>query len=228
VLYQLRHPGTLLGIALALVVGLLLHDLAQTLVARATGDETPTRAGRAAPRLLPHVDPFGAVAAVLVGWGWGSATPLDERWRARRWRVVLALGAGPATYLLLAFLGALFVRLVVTPDQVLQELPGRFCLALTFTWAALAVVSLLPVPPLDGGRVVLALAPQTLAWQRIRQQLEERNLGTVVALVLVVVPRLFPGFPDVVAQLLSPLLDGLGGLVGVRGLGSTADVVRLA
>lgn len=226
-LYQLRHLGALLGIAVALVVGVLLHDAAQTLTAQAAGDRTPRQQGRLTPRLGPHLDPFGAVAAVLLGWGWGSAVPMDERWRARRGRLALALAAGPATYLLLTVLAALALApIAASPTQLLTEFPGRFCAALAYTWGALFVVSLLPVPPLDGGRIVLALAPPSVGWQKARYQLEERNIGLIVALVVLLLPLLFPRAPDVVGQLMPALLDGIGSLVGQPSLGLLADAVR--
>lgn len=226
-LYQLRHPGALLGIAAALLLGLLLHDLAQTALARRFGDDQPARAGGASLRLAPHVEPFGAVCAVVLGWGWGRPLPLDERWRARRWRVAASLVAGPLVYLLLAVAGAALVRVVVAPfggSGASLEV-DRGVVALATTWAALLVVSLLPVPPLDLGRAVLALAPQTLGWQRARLQLEERGIGAVIALAVLLLPRLLPQLPDVVGQLLRPLLDGLGALVGVGGLGAIAGLL---
>lgn len=224
-LYQLRHVGALLGIVVALLVGLLAHDAAQTVVAGAGGDRTPREQGRLRLPLRHHVDVFGAVAAVIAGWGWGSPVPLDLRWRARRRRVALALLAGPAAYLVLTVLGVLLVR-TVGPEQLLGEFPGRFLAALTWTWGALFIISLLPVPPLDGGRILLVLAPPTPGWQRARFQLEERNVGVALALAVVLLPRLFAGFPGVVEQLMPTLLDGLGAMVGATGLGALLDVIR--
>lgn len=226
VLYQLRHVGALLGIAAALVLGLVLHDGAQTLAARALGDDTPVRAKRLTAGLGPRTDPYGAVAAVVVGWGWGTPVPMEQRWRARRGRLAITLMAGPLTYLGLTLLAVLALRYVVDPVRLLEEFPGRACAALAYTWGALVIVSLLPLPPLDGGRTLFALAPQSLGWQKARDQLEGRNLGLVLALVVVLVPRLFPGFPDVVGQLMPPLLDALGSLVGAADLGAAANFAR--
>jgi len=214
VLYQLAHPGNLLGIVVALVIGLLAHDAAQTLVAAGLGDDTARRAGRLTARAAQRLDPFGAVAAVITGWGWGSPVPVDERWRGRRYRMAAALAIGPLTFVVLALVAVLALRTAEPGDAF----GFGFLRYLGVTFAALAIVSVLPLPPLDGGRIMLLLAPQTLGWQKARYQLVDRNVGVAAALAIVLLPRLFPGLPGIIEQLYPPLLNGLWSLVGGSGV----------
>jgi len=213
VLYQLATPAALAGILVALAIGLVVHDAAQTFAAQALGDRSARAAGRAAAGLGRRLEPFGAVAAVIAGYGWGSPVPMDSRWRARRWRLAGALAAGPLAYLLLALVGVALLRPVGGGQASLTT----FLVSLALTWGAQFIVSLLPLPPLDGGRIMLALAPPTLGWQKARYQLEDRNLGVATALAVVLLPRLFQGLAgaDVVRQLAPQVLRGLGRLVGL-------------
>ena len=73
----------------------------------------------------------------------------------------------------------------------------------------IAVLSLVPLPPLDGGRLLFGLAPRTHGWLRAEHQLVERNIGTVVLLALLVIPLggPVPVLPQVLDSLLEPVLD---------------------
>jgi Zn-dependent protease len=181
-LFHLTDPHYLLGDLIAVVLGFVLHNVAQAGLARALGDRLPRNF--LTWRLPQHLDPFGAVAVVLVGIGWPKPVPVNDRWRARRWRNVAVLAAGPVTYLLLAlaFLG--LTRLFYTS--------GYSFLTTTFSDAALLscglfVTSLLPVPPLDLGRAIFLTAPPTPGWQRARYNLEAGNWGVGIALAILLV-----------------------------------------
>jgi Zn-dependent protease len=227
VIYQLASPSALLGIVLALVLGLLAHDAVQKYAARVLGDRTAGHPRRSAPgrmtalgrvghQISPHLDVFGAVAAVIAGYGWGAPVPMDERWRNRRWRTFTALLLGPVTYVVLA----IAVLLLYKADD---QHPG-FVLTLLYyastTLCGQAVLSILPIWPLDGGRALLVVAPQTYGWQRARQQLVENNIGVAVSLLIVLLPILIGGrggHADLVGTWGFHLANRLAQLVGVGG-----------
>jgi hypothetical protein len=81
-------------------------------------------------------------------------------------------------------------------------------------FAALCVISLIPLPPTDLGRVIFTLGGTSMGWQKARYQLEERNLGLAIVLALLLLPILFTGFPSWVGQLAPQLVHGLGSVVG--------------
>ena len=101
-LQVLDKPSTLLGLLLSFVVGVYLGTAAQALTARALGDPMPIRAGWLRPSPKRQVSIFSAIAVLLVGWGWAEQTPMNDRWRARRFHVVTAVLVRPLVYALLA------------------------------------------------------------------------------------------------------------------------------
>jgi Zn-dependent protease len=190
VLFFLRYPWALLGTGLALLVGIVLHSLAQAGTARMLGDRTPAAHGRLSLDPRRHFDPFGVIVMIISGIGWPKPVPLQEpRFRKARLRYVLAVLAGPFANLVLAVLGLVALTLVDNPG-VLDTDPGLgsglgvvlFFFALTN--AMIGVLTLLPIPPLDGARLLWLYAPQTAGWRNARYQLEERNFGIGIVVLL--------------------------------------------
>jgi hypothetical protein len=227
VLFHLADPAGLLGILIALVVGVYAHDTAQVFAGRLIGDSTPRMSGRLGAKLLPaRVSPFSAVAMVLGGNGWAEPVRFNEVWRNRRYHISAALLAGPLAYLALcwASVGALSA---VTRRGILSA-TGRvvhfhqfggfganLLVMMAFTFASMFVLSLIPVPPTDGGRVLFLLAPKTPGWNNANVKLSETHLGVIILLVILLVPILFPSLPSIVGQLAPALLRGVGGTVGL-------------
>lgn len=222
----LDQPAVLLGLVLSFVIGVYLGSAAQALTARALGDPMPVRGGWLKPSPKRHVSIFSAVALLIVGWGWAEQTPMNDRWRARRYHVATAVLVRPIVYALLCLAALAVLRVQETLTGVALdggnpaiETRGGFLPDMTFAmavgFAALCVVSLIPCPPTDLGRAIFTLGPQSMGWQNARYQLEERNWGVGIVLVLILLPVLFSGFPSWVGQLAPQLLKGLSSLVGV-------------
>ncbi|HVU74311.1 MAG TPA: hypothetical protein VHE83_15205 [Mycobacteriales bacterium] len=212
-LYHLNNFTALLGVVVALVGGLYVHDAAQVLVGRAVGDRVAAGSGRLTWRIAPHLDVYGAVCAVVVGYGWGAPVPVDDRWRGRRRRVAVTMLAGPAVYVLLAIAAVGLVK----ADGAGEGKPNQALISAAATWCGQAVLSVVPVPPmLDGGRALFAWGPVSHGWQQARYQLIDRNIGVFIAIALVLLPRLFSSLPDPIATL-GGFVDTSTGFVGVGG-----------
>jgi len=211
VLRYLAHPTQLLGVVIAVVVGLLGHNLAQVYAARALGNAEPIRQGYGTPKPQRHLEALGIVAALLAyhGWSFSAPVPIEARFRRQRPRATISLLSGPAFLLLLTF-GAVVLLRTLNQGRV-----GEGAAAAAVTSAGLLVMSLLPIPPLTGGRVLFLYAPTSPSWQRARYQLGETQTGALIALAILLLPVVFQGLPDIVGQLAVPILRSVGRAVGV-------------
>ncbi|CAO5232563.1 M50 family metallopeptidase [Frankia sp. AgKG'84/4] len=226
-LFHLAEPAALLGIAVAFLLGVYAHDAAQVLVARLVRDPTPMRAGRLTTHIKHRLSPYSGLAVVIVGHGWAESVPMNDVWRKRRFHVAAAVLAGPIAYLLLA-LGSLALFQVlgdnasielgnrVTEVTVANSFAAELTLWLAVTFGSMLIVSLIPVPPTDGGRLVFLLGPTSPGWRSAHYRLTEGNIGLIILLALLLLPVLFAGFPSVVGQLIGPLLRGLASLIGLN------------
>lgn len=210
-LRYLAHPFQLAGVFVAIAVGLLGHNLAQVYAGRLLGDHGPARAGFGHPAPRRHLEPLGVVAALLAyhGWCFPRPVPVQARFRRQRARAAGALLTGPLV------LFALTVAWVAAYRAGTQPRVLEVAAAGAETTAGLLVVSLLPVPPLTGGRLAFLYAPTTAGWQRARYQLFETPAGPLIALGILLLPVVFPLLPNVVAELADPVLTGVRHLVGV-------------
>ena len=223
-LYALGDPLSLLLLLLSFLIAVTLHGWVQSLAARRSGDRAVVAERRTAPDPRRHVDPFGAVAAAIAGFGW--AKPVAAPDRRHRSALVTVLLSGALANLAVG-LGALAVFGVVygavragSVSQLLQYgadlgLAPRALVLFGLANLMTGLLSLVPIPPLDGGRLLFGLAPRTPGWQKAEYQLDERNLGIAVLLALLLIPL---GGPQ---ALLPTLLDTVAGpLVRVRSEGS--------
>lgn len=169
---------------LALVFSLVLHELGHAYAAYAFGDETAKRQGRLSLNPLVHLDPIGTLLLLLAGFGWARPVPIyPPHFRNYRLGLFVVSIAGIAVNLGLAVLFALLVKLfyALDPEGVVQAFLGLGgspygLLALGFYFTAslnlvLAVFNLLPIPPLDGSKILQSLLP--LSWHPFLWRLEQ-------------------------------------------------------
>ena len=166
----------LLKLSIMLVPGLLAvtcHELAHGFAADRCGDPTARMLGRLTINPLRHLDPIGTLALLVFGFGWARAVPVNPEnlHRARRDMIWVAL-AGPGANLMLAIFCALVLRWAGPLNQAASTAAGAMSFWEPVTLMAafglyinviLMLFNLLPIPPLDGGRVLTSLLPERLA-----------------------------------------------------------------
>ena len=184
----LRDPVGAVQMLLLMVPGLLLavtvHEVAHGWVAERLGDPTARLAGRLTLNPLPHIDPLGALAFVLAGFGWARPVPVNARNLRRPVRdMACVAAAGPLSNFVVAFLGLVLLvltsRLVDAPF-IARPVAGMLRYVYTFN-LGLAIFNLIPLPPLDGGHFLPYFFPRR-SWPLLAR-LEQ--YGPLILLLLV-------------------------------------------
>ncbi len=167
--------GILLKISIMLVPALLavtLHEVAHGFSADRLGDPTARLLGRLTLNPIKHLDPIGTIAVLVFGFGWARPVPVNaNNLRDPRRSMVWVALAGPAANLLLAIFCALLLRAVALiaitfPESnllVYVKPVGLMAAFGLYINVILFILNLLPIPPLDGGRVLTNLLPERKA-----------------------------------------------------------------
>lgn len=185
-------PYLLLVVLPVGVMAVMFHEVAHGWAARRFGDPTADMEGRLSLNPVKHLDPIGTLMIFLIGFGWAKPVPVNPRYFQRPSRDMMLVGlAGPAANIILAIASALFLRGVIWAHYNIAAMPAEATMALIqfFRFGVvinviLAAFNLLPIPPLDGSRVVAHFLPHNLA-NRYRE-LDRYGLLIVVAVIFVV------------------------------------------
>lgn len=203
---------TLAIAALPVIFAITLHEAAHGYVARHFGDMTAWQAGRISLNPLRHIDLIGTivvpVSIMLLSagnllFGWAKPVPVDfGRLRRPKQDMFWVAAAGPAANLFMALVWATLLKLVEAVPENVYSLPmARMADVGIDVNLVLMALNLLPIPPLDGGRIAVSLLPHRLAWQYAKLE----PWGFPILLVLL--------FTHVLGSVLGPLVGYLRFLI---------------
>src|ERR687897_1112676 len=156
-----QNPSAAVAFLLGLVIGITLHESAHATSAYLLGDDTAYRDGRVTLNPASHLDVLGSLMLLMAGFGWGRPTPVTpSKLRGGLFGPVAVALAGPISNLLIVVLCAALYLLPPFRD------PGGYLFILVvmvaFTNALLFVFNLIPIPPLDGSKVIFPFLPRAL------------------------------------------------------------------
>ncbi len=163
-----KNPLAFVLVAVPLLYSVIIHELAHGWVALKMGDPTAKWSGRLSLNPLKHLDPIGTLMLFLVGFGWAKPVPVNlNNIPDQRKALIYVSSAGIAANLLLAFAALLFFRLSSIPSFGIMAVVIYQLVEINITLAAL---NLIPIPPLDGSKILMGVAPNGLGYLLARME----------------------------------------------------------
>ena len=174
-----------LFIIIILIMSVVIHEVSHGYAALALGDPTAKYQDRLTLNPLSHLDPIGSFLVPLLGYfmggfiiGWAKPVPLNPfNLRNQKWGEALVSIAGPLANIALAVIFGLVIRFSLGFTQSFLDL-AKFVVIINIT---LAIFNLIPIPPLDGSKILFAFLPYKI--QRLRESLEK--FGLVLVLIFI-------------------------------------------
>ena len=205
----MQNPSELLALLLTLpgvIIAITFHEFAHAFAADKLGDDTPRNQGRLTLNPLAHIDPFGFLMLIFVHFGWGKPVEINprnfKRNRSMSAQEAIVALAGPLMNLILAIVLTIILFAIVTfaPGFILTTAGYLILIALQMAISVnigLGVFNLVPLPPLDGSKILMHFLPYNAKNWFINNQ----QLFYVIFLVLWVT--------NLVSYIISPVINGV-------------------
>ena len=208
-------------IAPVAILAITFHEAAHGYVAYKLGDPTAYQQGRVSFNPLRHIDPVGTVLLPLVVYfmtqglifGWAKPVPVNpSRLNSPRRDMVLVAAAGPGINMVLAIVSALLLSLFGAVGEDGGYVHNLLTLSIYFN-VLIAVFNLIPIPPLDGGRIAVGILPGSLAYPLAR--LEAYGMWIVIGVLLIVplVTRQLGNEINLFSMIIQPVVTAITGAI---------------
>jgi Zn-dependent protease len=204
---------------IVLIVSVILHEVAHGYMANYLGDPTAKLAGRLTLNPISHIDPIGSILLpgllllsqtvthfpLLIGYA--KPVPINPHYLTGKYDEALTAFAGPATNILLALIFGLAIRFMGGTDAVLAEAFATIC----YLNMVLALFNLIPIPPLDGSRVLASILPGPLGrwYDDFRNGFERMGIVSSTLIIMLIFYYVLAGPFSVLLSALFQLLTGV-------------------
>jgi Zn-dependent protease len=202
------EPQVFVAFVIAVIVGITFHEFSHAAVATMQGDQTARSQGRLTLNPISHLDPLGSIALVLAGFGWGRPVPFSPtQLRNRRFGAALVGLAGPAANFLLAIAAVIALRIIYPSAVTAFDVDFSVILLdmLVTLNVVLGVFNLLPIPPLDGSRLLSIMLPPSR--QSIVYFLDQYGIFLLLGILILA--------PNLLTPIFRAITEALYGLVGL-------------
>lgn len=179
---------------IALLITIILHELAHGLVAYWMGDDTAKNAGRLTLNPLSHLDPFGTLSMIIFRFGWARPVPINPyKFENRKLGNFLVSIAGVTTNFIVAFISALLLGNLQIKNPVVNDI---LTMLLIYN-VSFGVFNLIPVPPLDGSKVITSFASEEFQY---KMALYERYTYFILVILI---------FTGLLNRIISPIISSI-------------------
>jgi len=177
----IKDPLAFVILSVLLLYSVIFHELAHGWVAYKMGDPTAKLLGRLTLNPVKHLDPIGTLMLLFIGFGWAKPVPVNLGnipSNKRRKGIILVSAAGITANIIFAFVALLLLRLI-SPEP--SGMAGQVLLLLAHINIILAAFNLIPIPPLDGSKILMGFAPESV--NRVLIQIEPFGFFIVIGLL---------------------------------------------
>ena len=176
----IKNPVAFFLLAIPVLYSIIIHELAHGWVAYRMGDPTAKQAGRLSLNPLKHLDPVGTLMLFIFGFGWAKPVPINLAYvRDMRKGLILVSSAGIIANIVVAFVAFLLLR-ILSPSS---EAIGLLLHYLAQINIILAAFNLIPIPPLDGSKILMGFMSER--FQYLFSRLEPYGLFIIIALLYI-------------------------------------------
>jgi Zn-dependent protease len=192
----------------AALIAIMCHELTHGLFSHLQGDPTPKEQGRLSLNPAKHLDLFGTLCLIFLGFGWAKPVQVDPRYyKNPKWGMALVALGGPLANFVIAFLSGLILTLIefYVPYSDFSMILYNFFLYLIIINVGLGLFNLIPIPPLDGSKIIGAILPENSYHQYMKYQ--KYGMFFIIGLLILLDVLEMMGYPSILNEALNVIVN---------------------